>query len=640
MRVILDLETTSLSDLREVGVHVYAADPSTRVTCAGFAVDSDPVVVWRPGEETPAAFTAACAAGATVVAHNYQFDFTIYRTVLVPLGWPPVPLERWSCTMARSLVAGFPASLEAAGEACGLGHKKDTSAHGLMLRFARPRSLNPLTWWHETDPVRYQALCDYCARDVAAQRELDQVLPELSPRERKLFELDFAINERGLGVDRSLVHDLSGLATEAQRGLQHRIRVLTGGRVTSTNQVAKLREYLAEAGFEVPNLRRDTVQNLLAATATRGTPRLILQTRLDASRSSVAKLQKIEASSGVDGRVRGTLQYYGASRTGRWAGRRIQPQNMYRGSIDDVPGAIAAIRAGAGPQALEAAHRESVLGIVASCLRSAIVAAPGYRLAIADFSQIEARVLAWLAGQMDVLEVFRKGKPDIYTHTAQQIGSDNRQLGKVTCLAAGFGMGATKFQTTARGYGVELDLETAERVVYAWREANSRIVGYWYDTYDGLLRAMQSGGRPEVVRGVTFQRRRNMITARLPSGRHLVYRYPRLDEVPGLGGRLRLEFSYMGNIGATWTRLRAWPGKIVENVTQAVARDVMADAMLGLASTPIVASVHDELLVEVPEREAEATLAGMLKVMRTSPAWAPTMPVDAAGIVSQRYMKA
>ena len=638
MRIVLDLETTSLSDLREVGVHVYAADPSTRVTCAGYAIDNEPVEVWRLGEDVPANFAAACAEGAVIVAHNYTFDFTIYRTVLVPLGWPSVPLERWSCTMARSLVAGFPASLEAAGEAVGLGHRKDTSAHGLMLRFARPRSLHPLTWWHETDPEKYDQLCEYCSRDVAAQRELDQVLPELSPRERKLFELDFKINERGMGVDRALVHDLSVLAKEAQGVLQHRVRVLTNGRVTSTNQTAKLKDWLAAAGLPVPNLRRDTVQNLLAAADVPQHLKAVLQTRFDASRSSVAKLQKIEISSGIDGRVRGTLQYYGASRTGRWAGRRIQPQNLYRGSIKDVPAAVAGIRAGLDPEELERIHEESTLGIIASCLRSAIVAAPGYRLAIADFAQIEARVLAWLAGESDVLEVFRKGETDIYTHTAASIGSDSRQLGKVTVLACGFGMGAGKFQTTAKGYGVELDAATADQTVQAWRKANPAIVDYWYSAHKALMKAMRKPGEPQQCRGVVFQRRRKMLTARLPSGRHLVYRYPRVDEVPGPVPRD--EFSYMGTLGSSWTRLRAWPGKIAENLTQAVARDVMADAMLGLASTPLIATVHDELIAEIPEPRALDTLEYMLAVMRRAPGWAPSLPVDAAGIISQRYAKA
>lgn len=639
MRLVLDLETTSLCDLREVGAHVYAADPSTRVTCAGYAVDNDPVAVWRPGMPVPLAVVAACAAGATVVAHNYSFDFTIYRRLLVPLGWPVVPLQRWSCTLARSLVAGFPASLEAAGEAIGLGHKKDTSAHGLMLRFARPRSLDPLTWWHETDPERYDQLCAYCAADVAAQRELDQVLPELSPRERRLFELDFAINERGLGVDRRLVRDLSSLAREAHAGLQHNILTLTTGSVQSTGQVAKLRAWLEAHGLEIPNLRRDTVLAALAEPGLDKTVRAVLQTRIDASRSSVAKLAKITASSGVDGRVRGTLQYYGASRTGRWAGRRIQPQNLYRGSIDDVPGAIAAIQAGAPAAELEKTHKESALGIVASCLRSAIVAAPGYRLVIADFSQIEARVLAWLAGQLDALEVFRSGE-DIYTHTAARIGSGNRQLGKVVVLACGFGMGATKFRDTAAGYKVDLDEETAEQVVRAWRHANPQIVNYWYDSHNALIRAMRNPGSYERCRGTVFQRRQKMLLARLPSGRHLVYRYPRLDEVPGFGSHPRVEFSYMGTIGSTWTRLRAWPGKIVENLTQAVARDVMADAMLGLASTPLIATVHDELIAEVPERLAVTTLDNMLGAMRRPPKWAQSMPVDAAGVISQRYVKA
>ena len=636
MRLVLDLETTSTADLRKTGAHAYAEHPDTRITVLCFAIDDGPVKTWTGGP-VPWIFKQVMSepAGATIVAHNYLFEFNLYHQKLVPQGWPPIPLSHWSCTMARSLVAGYPASLDLVGRALGLTNKKDHSARDLMLRFARPRSFSPLTWWHETDPVRFQALCNYCAQDVLAERELDRRIPELSQRERLIFELDHWINQEGLGVDHRLVGELAALTRTAQDQLTRGIAALTNGQVRSLNQVAQLRDWLKAQGVETSDLRRATVSAMLADSTLTGPPRTALQARLDASRSSTAKLASIASARSQDGRLRGTFQYYGASRTGRWAGRRLQPQNLFRGSIKDVPAALDVIRAGAGPEDLEMLFEDSALGVVASCLRSTIVARPGHRLVIADFSQIEARVLAWLAGQQDALNVFVTGK-DIYTETARAVGSNHRQLGKVLVLACGFGMGHARFQQTALGYGVTLDEDEAAEAVIAWRAVNHRIVNLWWESHKALLRVLRaSPGAAERSDYITLLHRPAAMLIRLPSGRHLVYRHPKI-EVNDKGFD---EFTYMGSLGGNWTRLRAWPGKIVENITQAVARDVMTEAMLQMRGARLIATIHDELIAEIPEDEADDTLAAMLGTMRQPVPWAPGLPVDAAGFIVRRYQK-
>jgi DNA polymerase len=633
VRLVLDLETTSIADLRKTGAHAYAEHPDTRVTVLCFAVDHGPVETWISGS-LPISFIKAVNSGAIVVAHNYLFEFNIYQQKLVPQGWPVIPLRQWSCTMGRALVAGYPASLELAGRAAGLSIQKDHSARDLMLRFARPRSLNPTVWWHDTDPVRFKALQDYCVQDVLAERELDQVLPELSPRERLVFELDHLINQRGIGIDHPLVAELAALADTARDRLTQDIIRLTNGQVRSLNQVAQLREWLKFQGQDTPDLRRATVQRLLAGMPLKPA-RIALQARLDASRSSTAKLTAIASARSYDGRVRGCFQYYGASRTGRWAGRRLNPQNMFRGSIQDVPAALRVIQARPSPEDLDLLFEDSALGVIASCLRSTIVAGPLCRFAIADFSQIEARVLAWLAGQQDALGVFR-AKGDIYVETARAIGSTNRLLGKVLSLACGFGMGPEKFMATALGYGLVLTLHEAIAAVRAWRGLNSRIVALWWDAHKALLRVVRAGpGTIEQNGYITFIHRQGALLARLPSGRHLVYRHPKI-ETNDQGWD---EFTYMGSLGNSWTRLRAWPGKTVENITQAVARDVMVEAMLMLSGLPLVATIHDELIAEIPEDEAEPTLARMLAAMRRPVTWASGLPVDAAGFVVRRYQK-
>src|SRR5215471_9237882 len=246
MRLILDFETTSTVDLRKTGVHAYAEHPDTRITVLCYAVDDKPVNTWLPGDPIPLDFTlyVTQAVDTVVVAHNYLFEWNVYAQKLVPQGWPVIPLSLWSCTMARALVAGYPASLDLVGEAAGLPIVKDRPAHDLMLRFARPRSLNPLTWWHETDPVRYKALQDYCSRDVEVERLLDKAIPELSDRERAAFEIDHHINQAGIGIDLDLVDRLSKLTDQAQRELRDKIALLTGGQVRSLNQVHQLRLWL------------------------------------------------------------------------------------------------------------------------------------------------------------------------------------------------------------------------------------------------------------------------------------------------------------------------------------------------------------------------------------------------------------
>jgi DNA polymerase len=634
MRLVLDLETTSTCDLRKTGSQVYAEHPDTRITVLCYAIDDGPVrtITDFAGDLD---FHLAVTHGATVVAHNYSFEWNLYYAKLVPQGWPVIPLAQWSCTMARSLVAGYPASLDVGGRAIGLRFRKDPGARDLMLRFARPRSLNPTTWWHETDPARFQRLCEYCQGDVLAERELDSRLPELSPRERAVFELDHQINQRGLGVDYPLVQDLATLTEQARDQLTQDIVRLTNGQVRSLNQVAQLRDWLTFQGVAIPDLKRDTVKAWLADPTLPGAARTALQARLDASRASTAKLAAIAAARSLDGRVRGTFQYYGAGRTGRWAGRRFQPQNLFRGSIKDVPAAIRAIRAGAPPDDLAMLFEDSALGVVASCMRSTIMAAPLHRLVVADLAQIEARVLAWLAGQGDALRVFAAGE-DIYTATANAIGSTNRQLGKVLVLACGFGMGATRFQQTALSYGVELNALEAESAVTLWRQLNTNIVTLWWDAHRVLMRVLRNGhGSSEQLGFLTFIHRRRRLLIRLPSGRHLVYREPRIEQ----NDKGFDEFTYMGSLGGNWIRLRAWPGKTIENIVQAVARDVMVEAMLVLVQQPLIATIHDELIAEVRETDAEPTLALMLKVMRRTPGWAPGLPINAAGFVVRRYQK-
>ena len=637
VRVVVDVETCGVLELPAVGAHVYAAHPDTQVTVLCYAIDHQIVRPWTGGPP-PDDLAAAITAGATVVAHNYFFELCLWREKLLALGFPPIRLDQWSCTMARALVAGYPASLELACHAARLPIKKDKSARDLMLRFARPRNRNPLTWWHLTDRVRFAGLVSYCAQDVAAERALDQTVPELSAREHKIFLADHAINERGLRVDTDLVTRMHALGEEEKTRINARLTRLTNGQVTKGTQRDKIVTWLEGVGAAGGSLKRDVLEQRIEQGADKQAVLEVLQARLDVSRSSTAKLETILASAGPDGRMRGCFQYYGASRTGRFAGRRFQPQNLPRGVIKDVLMAVRLIQQDISPEDLELLFDGSVMGVLASCLRATLQAAPGHVLVAADLSQIEARILVWLAGQTDVLEVFARGD-DVYTHTARRIGSGSRQLGKVLVLGAGFGAGWFTIQQVAASFGLVLTEQQARDAVDAWRGANPRVVEYWYGLYDTALRvAAALTGATLTYRNITFRRVPGALLLELPNGRPLIYRNPRIEP----GEYRRDALTYWGAWQGTWSKQRSWPGKLTENVVQATARDVMAAGLIQAHAKgiPLIATIHDELVAEVPAARGEITRDWMLWAMKRPLGWAPGLPIAADAFVGTRYHKA
>jgi DNA polymerase len=341
-------------------------------------------------------------------------------------------------------------------------------------------------------------------------------------------------------------------------------------------------------------------------------------------------------------RVRGMLQFYGAFRTGRWAGRLIQLQNLPRGTVKKIDDAIQMALSGASVPGMEMFFGPA-LGIVSSALRGCLVSAPGHQLVVVDFSQIEARVVAWLAGQQDILDVFAAGE-DVYVYTARQNGSNDRQLGKVLVLACGFGMSAKKFRDTARTYGLILSEEQAERAVKGWRRANAKIVQFWYDCDNAarlVIKNADANGNhaPITVGPVQFAMWRGHMLIRLPSGRHLVYRDAKL--VPGRFSDKSISYMGVDQYTRQWSRQHTYGGKLVENITQAVARDIMRDATLGAdrAGIAVEMLVHDEMVCEVETSKAQWALDTLLAIMRTRPAWAPGLPVDGAGWFGERYRK-
>jgi DNA polymerase len=638
----LDFETYASVNLRDVGAHVYTRDPDFTVTVAAWAFDNDPVrsEVYPHTLGLHPYIIGHIADGGKVSAHNASFE----HVVLMNHYGVKVDPVQMDCTMQRALVWGLPAGLAAAGNALGLSVVKDDSERSFMLMMGRPRAGGGVPW-HRSDNAKLARLEAYCRQDVEAERALAQAVPDLSGFEQAVSLLDARSNLRGVRVDGTAVADLMKAAHAALAEINRECIVLTGGTVTAPGtQTPALKKWLTDNNTFLVNLTKGEVEIGLGLKLAPDVRR-VLELRQMAAKSSLKKLDKMLKVTSADGRARGLLQYYGAGRTGRWAGRLIQVQNLPRPVPGLDPEAVIAI-AGHG-KGLPALLFDKPLAAIASSLRSCLVAASGHVLLSLDLSQIEARVLAWLAGQNDVLEVFRRGE-DVYAYAAAKVHSRNRQLGKVLTLACGYGMGPDKFRTTAAGYGVDLSQAEAEEAVRLWRAQNDRVKTFWWDMLEAAKAAI--GVEPlkgsigqfgnllgvQTVRRIRLKAERGVLMIRKPNGEKLFYHSARCDAEEN--------FLYDGVEQKTgrWLPIRTYGGRFVENVTQAVARDVMAEALLRIeaeAGLVPVMTVHDEAVYEIPEVGAAGTALSVRTLFNRSPSWATDLPVASETRVGSRYGK-
>ena len=450
------------------------------------------------------------------------------------------------------------------------------------------------------------------------------------------------MNRRGILIDRPLIDRLQVVTQTETANLDHKMFALTSGVVRTTRVGASLLDWLGGEGVQTASVDKAHMASLLDDPAVTGPAREALEIRREAAKSSTAKLRSMTMAAGADQRVRGLMQYYGAFRTGRWAGRLCQVQNYPRIPKDFPKEWIAKdVLAGEDNEGLRLKFG-SPLGMVSALLRQCFTAPPGHQLVSVDFAQVEARVVAWLAGQQNVLDVFASGQ-DIYTYAAAQIGSDNRQLGKVMTLALGFGMGWEKFVSTAKTYNIDLDPDNAREIVYAWRSANRRIMSFWYEL-DECVRAVieashdhnfaETAGKGFIGFRMGRGKMAGHLLMKLPSGRFLCYRDARLEEGS-------IVYSGLSQYTRQWTDIRTYGGKIAENATQAVARDLMAHAMVCMADNGLhlVASIHDEAVAEVPDEYAPSALNLMRHLVSIPPSWARGLPLGGDGYIAKRYGK-
>lgn len=677
--------------LPAVGAAVYAEHPSAEVLIACYRFgDIGPVHTWVPGMPNPVDLLEHVRAGGLVHAFNSMFEWLMWdRVCRRRYAWPELPLGNTRDTMAAVRAYGLPGTLANAAKAMGLPLQKDSTGRGLIRRFSIPRSPTKkdirLRNYMGDDHENAFRFYEYCAQDVRVESSLSRSVPDLSPYELEVWKLDQKINERGVAVDVPTVEACQRVVDQLTDRLTKELQYLTHGRIESASQVSAIVELLTGVVPGLVDLTADKVTDTLDNWGTLGAPpwaRRILEIRQALASASVKKLAALRRTLCRDGRVRGLFAYCGAERTGRWAGRGAQPQNMPRGDATVVKCTCCGVRQGPGPQcfrcwspvekvkwnfdagldALESFRTEDldtllnrwggVLGVMAGSLRSLFVAAPGHRFICSDYSAIEAVVLAALAGEEWRLEVFRThGK--IYEQSASKITGtpledylaykrekgehhpDRQKIGKVAELASGYGGGLGAWKNF--GADEHMTDDEIQANVKRWRKESPAIVNMWYGLERTAVQAILNPGYPFYYRSIQYHCDGRVLRCILPSGRALVYHRPRVEDgtTPWGSATKRIRFwGWNGNpkYGAIgWRELETYGGKLTENVVQAVSRDLMAHGMLNLdrAGYSIVLHVHDEVVCEEPF--GRGSVEEVERLMGALPDWARGWPVVARG---------
>lgn len=698
----IDKETRSAIDLGLCGVDVYSKHHTTDVVCMAYAFNKETeVAIWKFGEPLPARLSLHVQKGGLISAHNTPFEFNLWNNCAVPkYGWPTLRIEQCEDSMAMGNAMGLPGTLDMASRAAAIEFEKDMEGHRIMLQLSQPKRDNNGTiefWEYNELPEKFERLFTYCKQDVIVQRALRFKLNPLSEFERRLWILDQKINKRGVGIDLKLARKMATLVAREQDKLKIRLDELTGKRVPSFNSHVAFKRWVNEKGFATKSIDKDAVTRLLKRKDLTDEVREALTIRKYAAKSSNAKLTAMLHGC-TGGRARYTFEYYGAKQTGRWAGRRLQLHNMPRSKMKfkDIEDILTRLDR---PDEIEMVYGP-IMQVMSECLRALLVPAPGYKFFAGDFSNIEGRVLAWLAGEEWKLQAFRNfdadpvSNPDLYVLSYSRgfglpiasVDDSMRQIGKVMELSLGYQGWVGAFQSMAKNYGVEVEDKKAAELAAAWREAHPKTRAYWYAVENTVKYAIKQKGKAFAVgvgqAKIVYKYAGSFLLCKLPSG-HIMY-YPQayigrqieatlhneradeIDKVSFIGRTDSEALAEMHKFAAknkvkivtvgkseeaiiykafdsekkTWGFTATYGGSLVENVCQAVSRDFLAEALLRLDERgyPIVIHVHDEPVAEVKNIESNK-LSEFEDCMRELPSWALGFPLAAKGWEGFRYRK-
>lgn len=643
----IDIETYSGIDLSKAGVYRYAESPDFEILLFAYAFDDEPVLVidLAQGEQLPNDILSALADPYIIKkAHNANFE----RTCISKYFNICLPPEQWECTMVKSAMVGLPMALDAVAKVLNLEERKMTAGKALIRFFSVPckptkandnRSRNLPT----DAPEKWQEFKNYCLQDVVVEREIRNKIAffNIPEQEKQLWSLDQQINDRGILLDPSFAANAINMDETYRARLTNEAIKLTG--LDNPNSAAQLKNWLGEeTGTAITKLTKETVPELLKGVNS-DTVNRMLNIRQEMAKTSVKKYEAMENTICNDKRVRGLVQFYGAGRTGRWAGRLIQVQNLPRIKLKDLDLARNLVIKGDG-EMLEFLF-ENVPDTLSQLIRTSFIAPAGSRFIIADFSAIEARIIAWLAGEQWRLAVFA-GHGKIYEASAAQMfkvpiesitkDSPLRQKGKVAELALGYQGGPNALiKMGALTMGISED--ELPKLVKMWRNANKKIVAFWDIVGNAAIDAVNDGTSVTIQHGIRFFIEKGVLFIELPSGRRLSYMRPKLK--PNKFDGLSLTYEGMNQTTKQWGIQDTYGGKLVENIVQAIARDCLAEAMLRLdkAGYRIVAHIHDEIIIE--SANGEGGLEDVINIMTAPIDWAKTLLLGAEGFESNYYKK-
>jgi DNA polymerase len=650
MHVIsIDIETFSDIDLGKCGVYRYAESPSFDILLFSYSMDDGQIklIDLASGEILPEEIINALMDASIIkTAFNANFERVCLMKYLCRILGKEVYLDpsSWRCSEVQAAMLGLPLHLEGVAQVLQLEEQKMSEGKALIRYFCMPCKPTAANGGRKRNlpsdaPEKWEQFKAYNIRDVEVELAIRKKLEKypIPEAEHDLYVLDQKINDRGFQADMNFVMQAITCDRQFSVAATEKAYELTG--LENPNSVAQLKDWLVSRGVEVENLSKKNVQELVGETE--GEVKETLKLRLLMAKTSVRKYEALERAVCSDGRVHGLLQFYGANRTGRWAGRLVQVQNLPQNHLEDLKLARDLVKEGRFED-IELLFGNTP-GVLSELIRTAFVPKEGHRFIVADFSAIEARVISWLAGEKWRLEVFAShGK--IYEAAASMMfhvpieevtkGSPLRQKGKISELACGYGGGVGALKAMgALEMGVEED--ELQGLIDNWRTANPRIVNFWWEVDKAAITAVKERTKTR-THGIIFTYQSGMLFVTLPSGRNLVYVKPKLM----LNKFGREGLTYEG-IGATkkWERIETYGPKIVENIVQATSRDLLADAMLRLdqAGFAIVAHVHDEVICEVPE--GESSVEEICSFMSKGPKWAQGLPLTADGYECEFYQK-
>ena len=638
-----DIECFSDVDLIKCGVYAYADSPAFEILLFAYSFDGGEtqIIDLAQGEKLPAEVEEAIFdVSVTKTAYNANFE----RTCLSKHFGRYIPPESWHCSAVQAAMLALPRSLEDVGRVLGLDEQKMKEGKELIRYFCVPCKPTKANGGRTRNlpchaPEKWELFKTYCKRDVDVEKSIRRKLHNfpIPESEMELYRLDQRINDRGVLVDMGLVKQAIACERLHKEVVTKRAYELTG--LENPNSVAQLKGWLGDMGMEAESLSRKAVAEMIAGTD--GEVEELLRLRLLMAKTSVKKYEAMERSVCSDGRIHGMLMFYGANRSGRWSGKNVQIQNLPKNDIPDLELARELVKQGRFED-IELLY-DSTPNVLSELIRTAFIPKQGCRFVVADFSAIEARVMGWLSGEKWVLDVFR-GDGKLYEMTASRMfgipmaeigkGSSERAKGKVASLACQYG-GSTGALVSMGALDMGLTEEELPPLVAAWRKANPHMVQFWWDVDAAAIKAVTEKQKTKVGK-IIFEYKSGILFITLPSGRKLSYVKPRM--AVNRFGRDGLTYEGISE-NKKWSRIETYGPKLVENIVQGTARDLLAEAMLRVEKKgyPIVMHCHDEIIAEVPE--GIGSVDEMCEIMAVQPEWAVGLPLRADGYQCSFYQK-